>query len=122
MSCRILVGDSCVRLPDFTPWPAAVMTTVWLLGAGPGLNVDLATFTFHVPISESVCADTGTATADAKATTTPRVHEAAAEAGLLAPERQLVRKVAEHCRAVPVAARHGHADSDHDLLLADVPA
>ena len=54
--------------------PVATMTMVRLLGMGnSGLNVDLATFIFHVPTLELVCAATMPATADATTTTTPRV-------------------------------------------------
>src|SRR5580658_2542969 len=40
----------------FTPSPCASTTRVRLLGAGPGSNFDLATFSFQVPTSGLLCA------------------------------------------------------------------
>src|SRR5881409_2079610 len=34
----------------FSPWPDASIFSALLRGAGPGLNLDFATLSFHVPI------------------------------------------------------------------------
>jgi hypothetical protein len=39
-----------VSIPPFIASPAAANVTVAVLGAGPGLNVDFATLSVHVPI------------------------------------------------------------------------
>src|SRR5436190_13164 len=52
------------------------MVTVISLGAGPGLNFDLATFSFHVPFAGSLsCASTTLDAAHTNATArNPRTH------------------------------------------------
>src|SRR6185503_14555232 len=53
--------------------PAALNIRICLWGGGPGLNVDFARLSSHVPTRSSPCAEAGTV-AGPSASTTVRVH------------------------------------------------
>src|SRR5712692_10205186 len=73
-----LLMSGLFGLPDESiPWnravhcgPAARNVSVWLLGGGPGLNVDFARLSSHVPTWASFCAEM----TDAKAAIRPSAN------------------------------------------------
>src|SRR5271163_4471592 len=48
---------STLSTVNLRPCPSAWVVIVWLLGGGPGLYVDFARLSFHVPIAGLLCAN-----------------------------------------------------------------